>query len=78
MRGITRPRRRGGFQARSPRSVIAAGSTGFFDGAAAGGHVAELLLWVAAGLVLLTARAATAGGPHKAGLPVAFAMRSNV
>jgi hypothetical protein len=51
-------------------------STGFFDGAAAGGHLVVLLAWAAAGLVLFAAR--TARGPHKAGLSIAFGMRSNV
>jgi hypothetical protein len=51
-------------------------STGFFDGAAAGGHAAVLLAWAAAGLLLLAVR--NARGPHKAGLSTAFAMRSNV
>ena len=32
-------------------------STGFFDGAAAGGHVAVLAAWVLAGLALLVAAA---------------------
>jgi hypothetical protein len=51
-------------------------STGFFDGAAAGGHVVVLLAWVALGLLLLVAHSAR--GPHKAGLSTAFALRSNV
>jgi hypothetical protein len=33
-------------------------STGFFDGAAAGGHLAVLLAWAAAGVVLFVARSA--------------------
>ena len=46
-------------------------STGFFDGAAAGGHVAVLALWAAAGLALLFAArfsaAAAARPPRTAG-----------
>jgi hypothetical protein len=53
-------------------------STGFFDGAGAGGHLAVLGAWVLAGLALLaigelrTRRAATSGGstrPHASELP---------
>jgi hypothetical protein len=39
-------------------------STGFFDGAAAGGHLAVLLAWAAAGLVATVAAAALGRGPR--------------
>jgi hypothetical protein len=38
-------------------------STGFFDGAAAGGHVAVLAAWALAGLVLLAVAAARSASP---------------
>ena len=44
-------------------------STGFFDGAGAGGHVAVLLAWTLAGLVALGVAAARSGRPTTAGSP---------
>ncbi len=44
-------------------------STGFFDGAGAGGHVAVLLAWTLAGLVALGVAAARSGRSTTAGSP---------
>jgi hypothetical protein len=44
-------------------------STGFFDGAAAGGHIAVLLAWTLVGLVALTARSGRSGSGARSGPP---------
>jgi hypothetical protein len=44
-------------------------STGFFDGAAAGGHIAVLLAWTLVGLVALTARSGRAASGAGSGPP---------
>jgi hypothetical protein len=44
-------------------------STGFFDGAGAGGHVAVLLVWVAAGMSLMLVAAARQRRPAAAAAP---------
>ena len=44
-------------------------STGFFDGAGAGGRVAVLLAWTLAGLVALGVAAARSGRSTTAGSP---------